>query len=317
MSPQSRRNVVGAAVLILLLIAVFTAVWLLFPPPGPQVEAVSNAKPPATAPSRVSRVELPHVQAVSALPRPRAINSTIPALSFDAKDGARENFDHLGYFDPMTWVRYNGIDVGHATSVVAIVSCSTAYPGRIIYFHIDNANGPVIAELPIPTTSGFEAIGAPIKDATGVHDIFITCTDGGFNLKGFKFLRPQSATDLMSATSYTAFKGIGEPRPGTVGYTDDGDWLKYDQIDFGKGVSFVAVDLAMGPRHGRVEFHLDQPEGPLIGALTPISTGSWTNFQIQETPINGAAGVHDLYLTFHGGKGLPDLRSIQFSADAK
>src|SRR6266576_4422585 len=122
-------------------------------------------------------------------------------------------------------------------------------------------------------------------------------------------MRPQSATNPISATSYTAFKGIGEPRPGTVGYTDEGDWLKYEQIDFGAGVSFVAVDLAMGPRDARVEFHLDKADGPLIAALIPIPTGSWTNFQTQETPVKGAAGVHDLYLTFHGGKGLPDIRS--------
>ncbi|HEV8291593.1 MAG TPA: carbohydrate-binding protein, partial [Tepidisphaeraceae bacterium] len=153
--------------------------------------------------------------------------------------------------------------------------------------------------------------------ATGVHDVFMTCTDGGFNFQGFKFLRPLAATDPIPATCYSAFKGIQESRPGIVGHTDDGDWIKYDQVNFGNGVSFVAVDLAMGPKDAKVEFHLDSPDGPLIGALIPISTGSWTNFQLQETPIKDAAGVHDLYLTFHGGKGLPDVRSIQFKADGK
>ena len=102
-----------------------------------------------------------------------------------------------------------------------------------------------------------------------------------------------------------------------VGPADDGDWVGYSQVDFGKGVSSVAVDLAMGPKDAKIEFHLDQPDGPLIGSLVPVSTGSWTNFQIQETPIKATSGVHDLFLTFHGEKGLPDIRSIQFKADSK
>jgi glucosylceramidase len=72
------------------------------------------------------------------------------------------------------------------------------------------------------------------------------------------------------------------------------------------------VELAIGPRDALVEFHLDAPDGPLIGTLIPTSTGNWTTFRIQESPIQGASGLHSLYLTFQGGKGLPDLRTFQF-----
>src|SRR5204863_9857793 len=117
--------------------------------------------------------------------------------------------------DPVTWIRYNGIDFGNGVaSVVANVSCDAQYQGRILYFHLDNYDGPLIAQIPIPTTNGFEAISAPVKDAAGVHDVFITCTDGGFNFQGFKFIRAQSATDFIPAASYSAFKGIQEPSPG-------------------------------------------------------------------------------------------------------
>src|SRR4051794_10174242 len=101
MSPQTQRNLVGTIVVIILLAIAVSAIWILLPPPKPKTEAISNAKAPATEPSRVSLVDMPVVQAaVPAGPKPRAINSTIPALSFDTKDGARENFDHLGYFNP-------------------------------------------------------------------------------------------------------------------------------------------------------------------------------------------------------------------------
>jgi hypothetical protein len=99
-----------------------------------------------------------------------------------------------------------------------------------------------------------------------------------------------------------------------VGHTDDGDWIEYDQIDFGRGVSLVAVDLAMGPKDAKIEFHLDATNGPVIATLIPMPTGNWTDFQIQETPVQSATGIHKLYLTFHGERGLPDIRGIQFKA---
>ena len=74
------------------------------------------------------------------------------------------------------------------------------------------------------------------------------------------------------------------------------------------------MDLAMGPKEARIDFHLDATDGPLIVSLTPISTGDWNTFQIQECPVKGAGGVHDLYLTFHGARGLPDIRTFQFKA---
>jgi len=248
---------------------------------------------------------------------PRAVLSTIPVLSFDEKRGAQENVDHLGYWDAQTWVRYKDVDFGTGvSSVVTVVSCGRRFEGRFVFLHLDAQNGPVIAEVQLPVTQGFEAVAAPVHDATGIHDVFITCSDGGFNLQSIKFVRPQSATNLIPATSYSAFSGIKEPRPGIVGHTDDGDWIKYDQIDFGRGVSSVAVDLAMGPKEAKVEFHLDASNAPPIATLIPISTGSWTTFQIQEAPVQGGgSGVHDLYLTFHGGRGLPDIRAIRFKAD--
>src|SRR6185503_17283844 len=141
------------------------------------------------------------------------------------------------------------------------------------------------------------------------------CQDGS-SLHSAKHNMPPATASI---TSYIAIGALSvcskEPRPGIVGHTDDGDWIQYDQIDFGKGVSSVAVELAMGPKDAKVEFHLDEPNGPLIATLIPMSTGNWTDFQIQKTPVQGATGVHNLFLTFHGERGLPDIRSIQFQTD--
>lgn len=249
----------------------------------------------------------PLPQAVRPLFRP------IPALSFNEKNGARENADHLGYWDRRTWIRYNAVDFGDgASAVIAELLCQEKHAGNTLFFRIDARDGPVVAELTVPGTKGFEAVTAPVQGASGVHDVFLTCSEGGFNLRSIKFIKSQSATNLIPAATYSAHKGIKEPRPGVVGDTDGGDWVKYDQIDFGAGVSSVAVDLAIGEREALIEFRLDTVDGPAIATLIPKSTGDWNTFQIQEAPAQSTNGVHDLFITFAGARGLPDLRSIQF-----
>jgi hypothetical protein len=332
-SPNTRRTLITAVVIVLVLVGITVALLLMTSEPKPKSNVVAATQPaeprrevvdPQAAVPQLTnwvgdRKELVVPGVPGAPPRgPRTVGGTVPSLTYNTRDGGRDNFDHIGYWDPATWVRYNKFDFGKGVSTVTVVAaCASEHQGRILYVHIDSPDGPVIAEVPIAATHKDEANSAPVKEVTGVHDVYLTCSDGGFNFKSFKFIRQLAATDLIPASNYSAFKGIQESAPGIVGHTDDGDWIKYDQVDFGKGVSLVAVDLAIGPRDAKVEFHLDNPDGPLIGPLIPISTGSWTDFQIQETPIKDAAGVHDLYLTFHGGQGLPDIRSIQFKADPK
>jgi hypothetical protein len=300
---QHRWKIVTAVIVLLGLLAVDIALirWLRKPKP-----AIPNQAVPSPVETN---------QAAAAPPRgPRGIFDTIPAPSYDEKQGLRENVGHLGYWDPNTWVRYNAVDFGSGvSSVIAVLSNGRPTEGRTIFFQLDGLDGPVIAELFTPTTKGFEAVPAPVQGATGVHDVFLTCNGGGFNLQSIKFIRPQVATNLIAATSFSLSRGIQE-RSGIVGHTDGGDWIQYDQIDFGRGVSSVAVDLAIGPRDAKIEFHLDAIDGPLIGTLTPASTGDWTTFQVQETRVEGATRIHNLFLTFHGERGLPDVRSIQFKA---
>src|SRR5687767_12628557 len=304
---QHRWKIITAVIVLGLLLAVDIALvwWVRKPKPAIASQAVP------------SPVETNQAETAPPPRGPREVFVTIPAPSFDEKQGLRENVGHLGYWDPNSWVRYNTVDFGSGvSSVIAVLSNGRPTEGRIIFFHLDQLDGPVIAELFTPTTKGFEPVSAPVHGATGVHDVFLTCNGGGFNLQSIKFIRPQVATSLIPAVSYSAFRGIQEPRPGIVGHTDCGDCIQYDQINFGRGVSSVAVDLATGPRDAKIEFHLDGVDGPLIATLAPSSTGDWETFQIQETRVQGANGTHDLFLTFHGDRGLPNIRSIQFKAQA-
>lgn len=51
------------------------------------------------------------------------------------------------------------------------------------------------------------------------------------------------------------------------------------------------------PPDGKVDIHIDQPDGPLLTSFTlPKSPGKWNLF---ETSINAIAGIHDIYISFH------------------
>ncbi len=331
---DSRRSLITAIVVVLVLVGMAAALFLIAPKEPPKSDIVAATQPNEIPPARevVDRqVVAPPLLAdwvgdrkeavvpgiAGAPPRgPRTVGATVPALTYDAREGGRDNVDHIGYWDPLTWVRYNKFDFGKGgiSAVTAVAACAAEHQGRILYFHIDSHDGPVIAEVPIAATHKEEANTAPVKEVTGVHDIYITCNDGGFNFKSFKFIRPLLATEGFSAASYSAFQGIREPAPGTVGHTDDGDWVKYDQVDFGTGVSGVSIELAMGPREDvKIQLHLDKLDGPVIGELLVDSTGNWQTYELQHARVEPTTGIHDLFLTFHGpGKGLPDIRKIQF-----
>lgn len=106
---------------------------------------------------------------------------------------------------------------------------------------------------------------------------------------------------------------IGGPQD--VGYNDNGDYLGYHNVDLGSGVNTVNVRLATQSTSttNSIEFHLDSTTGPLIGTLTPQSTGGWQNWATQTTSITGASGVHDLYLVFKGGSGIGNIHWFSFS----
>jgi len=325
---------IATVVGVLLVLLITAGALILLSPAKPKQDVVAVAvtkpvakvgrevvDPPVVAPQLADwvgdRKEAVVPGVVGAAPRgPRTVGGTVPALTYDARDGGRDNIDHIGYWDPATWVRYNKFDFGKGVSSVTVVAaCASEHQGRVVYFHIDSHDGPVIAEVPIAATHRDETNSAPVKELTGVHDIYLTCSDGGFNLKSFKFIRPLNATEGIPAASYSAMNGIGEPTRGIVGNTDPGDWVKYDQVDFGTGVSKVAIDLAMGPKDAKIELRLDKVDGPIIGELIVVPTGDWQTFTSQEAPVHDATGIHDLYLIFQGTqKGLPDVKSIQFKS---
>ena len=99
-----------------------------------------------------------------------------------------------------------------------------------------------------------------------------------------------------------------------LGSISDGSWAEYANADFGRGAGTFTARVASPGTGSRLELHLDSRTGPLVGQRLVPGTGGWQTWQTVTCPVKGAAGVHDLFLTFHAPHpgGLLNLEWFRF-----
>jgi hypothetical protein len=90
-----------------------------------------------------------------------------------------------------------------------------------------------------------------------------------------------------------------------VGWIGNGDWLQYNNVDFGSSplTQFNAriASGAAGGVSGLVEVHLDSPSSPSIGSFAIANTGGWQSWRTVPANIAGTTGRHTVYLKFVSG----------------
>ncbi|HET9698086.1 MAG TPA: carbohydrate-binding protein, partial [Terriglobales bacterium] len=136
---------------------------------------------------------------------------------------------------------------------------------------------------------------------------------------------PLSAKSQIQASSYNSVSGLQTETSSDanggydLGFSGNGSYALYKNVDFGSGITGVDVRLAClaseGTCGGTVEFHLDSVAGPLAATATVPSTGGWQNWQTVSGTISGApSGVHDVYLVFKANstKALGNVNWFQF-----
>jgi glucosylceramidase len=100
-----------------------------------------------------------------------------------------------------------------------------------------------------------------------------------------------------------------------LGYSGDGSWAEYRNIDFASGVSSVSIRVASAGSGGTLEFHLDTLSGPLAGTATLPVTGGWQTWTTVTTPVSGATAIRNLFVVFRNGGasgGIANLNWFQF-----
>jgi hypothetical protein len=121
------------------------------------------------------------------------------------------------------------------------------------------------------------------------------------------------ATSTIQAEAYTNQSGTQTETTTDsgggqdVGYIGDGDWLEYDNVNFGSTppATFKARVASGAPSgvSGLVEVHLDSLTNPAIGSFAIGNTGGWQTWETLPANITAATGTHTVYLKFTTGSG--------------
>jgi hypothetical protein len=132
-----------------------------------------------------------------------------------------------------------------------------------------------------------------------------------------------SARSTIAAASYSAQSGVsvasGTGGSAYVTGAANGDWLRYDRVDFGPTGAGVfkasAASGIAGGASGLVEVRLDSPTGRVLGSFAIANTGGWQSWRTIATNTLMPAGVHPVYLTFTSGQSatFANLASFSFS----
>ena len=86
-----------------------------------------------------------------------------------------------------------------------------------------------------------------------------------------------------------------------VGWIGNGDWLRFDDVEFGdrpatKFAARVASDA--DDRGGRIEVRLDSPGNAPAATLEIKDTGGWQEWESRTTEIKPTTGRHTVFITF-------------------
>ncbi|MEU0567588.1 glycoside hydrolase family 16 protein [Nonomuraea sp. NPDC005983] len=200
-------------------------------------------------------------------------------------DGQQFHSVSQAQFDAGTW---NGM-TGHGGYFLLLnLAMGGAFP--------DALGGPTPTAATVPGRSmlvDYVAVwqsGGPTVPPGGGVDARSTIQAEGFQAQ---------AGTMVETTTDT---GGGQ----NVGAISNGDWLRYDQVDFGSqaATQFKArvASGAAGGVSGLIQVRLDSPTAPPIGDFAVANTGGWQSWRTVPANISAVTGTHTVYLTFSSGQ---------------
>ena len=123
------------------------------------------------------------------------------------------------------------------------------------------------------------------------------------NISRFKFYGGDSSeAGTYNASDYSAQGGVaksGNEEGGTcVGYIKAGDWVGYQNVEFGSVAVKFEARVASATDGGYIRLFLDSLEGPGIGSCLVSNTGGWQKWIDVSSAITPTSRVHALYMKF-------------------
>jgi hypothetical protein len=194
--------------------------------------------------------------------------------------------------------------VDHGFFAILNVAIGGAYPNAICgctspSSATSSGAGMSVDYVQVMTTGGGGTTPSPTPSPT-------TSPTGGGGGGG------TGATGTIQAEAYSAQSGTQtETTTDTgggqdVGYIANGDWLQYNNINFGSTplTQFKArvASGAAGGVSGLIEVHLDSLSNPSIGSFALSNTGGWQTWTTVPANITGTTGTHTVFLKFVSGQ---------------
>lgn len=149
---------------------------------------------------------------------------------------------------------------------------------------------------------------------TALVSVFKTALTGNNSLiRNVGYEGSWKANQRMAASNFYNQSGITFDT-NQISKLDEGDWVRYIDVDFAQGMNRLKINLAADPAYAgkTIELRLDCRTGPMIGAVKVDSTGGWSKFADTLVNIQQTSGVHDLYLIPKGGQNVANVAWFQF-----
>ncbi|NDI36482.1 carbohydrate-binding protein [Chengkuizengella sediminis] len=235
---------------------------------------------------------------------------------------------NVGWTDDGDYIAFHHVDFGTGDGAAAIEArVATQSVGGSIKIRLDSISGTLIGNVDINNTGGWQSWitnTASISNTTGIHDVYFVFTgasgDGIGNLNWFTFTDSDTSppTNIkIEAENYASMSGIQTESTSdsgggfNVGWTDDGDYISFSNVDFNAGKSSVNVRVATESEGGTIELRLDSLTGSLIGTVAISNTGGWQSWVTNTASISNTTGTHDLFLVFKGGSDIGNMNWLE------
>lgn len=131
--------------------------------------------------------------------------------------------------------------------------------------------------------------------------------------------RSISAFTKIEAENYSRQSGIqtetcsegGE----NLGFIENGDYVVYNNVDFGEGADGFVARVSSGSDGGIIEIYLDSLDGTPVGSCTVKNSGGWQIWSGVSCRVTRISGKHNVYLRFTGGESyLLNINWFQFTS---
>jgi len=246
----------------------------------------------------------------------------IEAEDFDTQNGVQVVGGwKVGYVNEGDWICFHSMNLDGAASFSAAVASGTS--GGTIEIRSGAVDGALLGSVSVGNTGDWntmQVVSTPVSAVSGINDIYLVFTGGSGFLLDVDYLQfdegsNQGDAELgvkIEAELFDAQSGVQTVGDWKVGYIEDGDWIRFDDLAVVGATSFTA-QLTSGTSGGTVEIRSGSVGGALLGSVSVGNTGGWNTVLEVSGSVSGFDAVADVYLVFVGGSGfLLDIDSFQF-----